>query len=42
MSLINALRTASMVLLLTSATAFAQMSAAEHASHHPAASASFR
>lgn len=40
MSLINVLRTASMVLLLTSATAFAQMSAAEHASHHPAASAS--
>ncbi|CAN5407642.1 FAD-binding oxidoreductase [soil metagenome] len=39
MSLTNALRTASIVLLLTSATAFGQMSAAEHASHHPAASA---
>lgn len=38
MLLVNALRTASIVLLLTSATVFAQMSAAEHASHHPAAS----
>lgn len=39
MLLVNALRTASIALLLTSATVFAQMSAAEHASHHPAASA---
>lgn len=39
MWLVKALRTAPMVLLLTSAPAFGQMSAAEHASHHPAASA---